>query len=96
MRLKARAAPKVGSCTYIKENKMLIAEIGKNASGVIRVSITGFNDHRFIDCRVYYQDDSGEWKPTKKGIALNEGTIDGVIKALEEAKEQMRHVSGNA
>ncbi len=73
---------------------MLIAEMEKNALEVIRVSLTEFHNHRFVDCRVYYQDDQGEWKPTKKGIALNEGTIDGVIKALEEGRVQLQSDEG--
>ena len=73
---------------------MIIAEMEKNTGEIIRVSITELNNHRFIDCRVYYQDDSGEWKPTKKGIALNDGTIDGVIKALEEARVQLQTDEG--
>ena len=69
---------------------MMIAELEKNAGEVIRVSLAEFHNHRFVDCRVYYQDDQGEWRPTKKGIALNEGTIEGVIKALAEARVQLQ------
>ena len=73
-----------------KEKKMLITEIEKNPNEKIRVSIAEYRNSRFIDCRVYYLTDNGDWLPTKKGIALNSGVIDGVIKALEEAKVQFQ------
>jgi hypothetical protein len=49
---------------------MLIGEIQKNSTEKIRVSIESYKGHEFIDVRVYYEDDTGEWRPTKKGIAI--------------------------
>ena len=49
---------------------MLIAEIEKNVKERIRVSIEEYHDHKFVDCRVYFENDKGEWCPTKKGIAV--------------------------
>ncbi|MGD0231168.1 MAG: transcriptional coactivator p15/PC4 family protein [Syntrophorhabdales bacterium] len=63
---------------------MLICEVEKNMKERIRVSIEEYHGHRFIDCRVYYEDAQGELKPTKKGIALNADTIDEVIEALKK------------
>ncbi len=68
---------------------MLIAEIEKNALEHIRVIITEYKGHRFVDCRVYYKDDKGESKPTKKGITLNDETIGGVIEALQKARQAL-------
>lgn len=68
---------------------MLIAEIEKNATEHIRVVITEYKGHKFIDCRVYYEDDKGEWRPTKKGIALNSETVEGVIEALQKASRAL-------
>jgi hypothetical protein len=39
---------------------------------------------------VYWQDKDGEWEPGKKGIALNEETIDEVIEALQRARDELR------
>ncbi len=63
---------------------MQIAEVQKNAKERIRISLTEYHGHQFIDCRVYYEDGEGKWRPTKKGIALNEDTIDEVIEALQK------------
>ena len=38
---------------------------------------------------MYWQDGEGEWRPSKKGIALNEDTIDEVIEALKKARTQL-------
>ena len=68
---------------------MQIAEIEKNAKEKIRVSIEEYKGHKFVDCRVYFQDEAGEWRPTKKGIALNDDTIDKVIEALQKASKKL-------
>jgi hypothetical protein len=63
---------------------MQIADIQKNAMERIKVIVADYNGHKFIDCRVYYEGSDGEWKPTRKGIALNADTIDEVIEALQK------------
>lgn len=68
---------------------MLVAEVQKNMKEKIRVSIEEYRGTRFIDCRVYFEDDNGEWRPTKKGIALNSETINEVIEALQKASKAL-------
>jgi phage terminase small subunit len=68
---------------------MTINEIEKNTKERIRVSIEEFRGHTFIDCRVYFVDDTGTWRPTKKGIALNSECIEDVIKALQQASVKL-------
>ena len=68
---------------------MLIAEIEKKKRERIRVSIEEYMGSTFIDCRVYFQDESGQWRPTKKGIALAEGCPGEVIDALEKARSEL-------
>ena len=52
----------------------LIAQFEKNATEVVRVSLTEFHGRKLIDLRVYYTDDKGEYRPTRKGISL---AVDG-------------------
>ena len=68
---------------------MLIGEIQKNLKERIRVSIEEYRGHKFIDLRVYFEAENGEWKPTKKGIALNGDSIDAVIEALQKARKKL-------
>jgi|GEM_PF-677542 hypothetical protein len=67
-----------------------IAVIQKNTKEYIKVILTDYNGHRFIDCRVYYEDAQGELKPTRKGISLNADTIDEVIEALRKGNAALK------
>jgi Transcriptional Coactivator p15 (PC4) len=66
-----------------------IAEIEKNVKERIRVSIEEYHGRTFVDCRVYFRDDQGEWRPTKKGIALNLDCINEVIEDLQRAGRKL-------
>ena len=68
---------------------MLIAELEKNPTEQIRVSIEEYRNSVFVDLRVYWQDKDGEWKPSKRGIALPAQAIDGVIAALRKGKKAL-------
>jgi hypothetical protein len=48
----------------------VITQFEKNATEVIRVSITEYRGRKLIDMRVYYSDDEGQYRPTKKGVSL--------------------------
>jgi hypothetical protein len=48
----------------------LIVEFPKNAVEKVRLALRDYKGKQLIDLRIYYQDDAGEWLPTKKGIAL--------------------------
>jgi hypothetical protein len=54
----------------------LIAQFEKNASEVVRVSLTEFRGRTLVDVRVYYTNDEGEHRPTRKGISL---AVDGYL-----------------
>lgn len=69
---------------------MLIGEIQRNEKEKYRISIEEFKGHRFISCRLFFESDKSEWLPTKKGITLNAGNIDEVIKALQEAGKALK------
>jgi len=68
---------------------MLIGEISKNSTEKIKVSVSEYKGYTFLDIRVYYEDDQGEWKPTKKGITVSKDNIDPIIKLLNEGKKKL-------
>jgi hypothetical protein len=68
---------------------MKIAEIEKNQKEKIFISIEEYRGSTFVDLRVYWENEKGEWKPSKKGIALSDETIDPVIKALQKASKAL-------
>lgn len=48
----------------------VIAEFQKNAVEKVRGAFREYKGRNLIDLRIYYQDEAGEWLPTKEGIAL--------------------------
>lgn len=58
--------------------------IEKNKREQIRIEVNEFRGQDLVDIRVYYQDqDSYEWKPSKKGIAFKVELLPEVIKVLQ-------------
>jgi predicted phosphoadenosine phosphosulfate sulfurtransferase len=49
----------------------VIAQFEKNATEVVRVSLSEYRGHKLFDVRVYYSDDEGQYKPTRKGVSLS-------------------------
>jgi Transcriptional Coactivator p15 (PC4) len=65
----------------------LVARIGKNPTEEVRVSLTSYRGHDLVDIRVFFQDEQGEWRPTKRGVSLSVDSFaelrDAVVKAEE-------------
>ena len=64
-----------------------MVEIQKNSREVIRIGESEYEGHKFVDCRIYY-DDSGEWRPTKKGISFSHKIAQEVVEAILETMEE--------
>ena len=48
-----------------------IGELDLGSTQKLLFSISSFRDKNYIDIRTWFQDQSGEWKPTKKGVHFN-------------------------
>ncbi len=68
-----------------KETQM-IHSFPKNALEEIRVSISHYRGKQYIDLRVYYKTDDGEFHPSKKGVTLSPD----LFPELEEAVNRLR------
>jgi len=64
-----------------------LTDIKRNDTEIVRVSKREFKGHEFLDLRIYYQDDEGNYKPTKKGITINPKLVDELIDALNKEKD---------
>lgn len=60
----------------------VVAQFEKNATEVLRISLTEFRGHQLIDARIYYSDDEGQYRPTKKGVSLAVGLYPELKKAI--------------
>ncbi len=67
---------------------MQIGELEKGKDRII-VSLTEFKGRQYVDIRTYFENQEGEWIPTKKGISLMPENLDDMIKFLEEAKKKI-------
>ena len=47
-----------------------IGEMDKGWGEKIVFSVNEFKGKKYADIRIYFEDDEGEWKPTKKGITV--------------------------
>ena len=63
-------------------------EIRKNKSEVIRIQLKEYKEHKLIDLRVWYEDEEGEYKPTKKGISFNTHLSINVANAITEVMSE--------
>ena len=70
----------------IQQDEVLVSSIDKSLGNRIHVRISRFKDRDYLDIRNYYEDDAGEWKPTRKGISVPVEFYDDVMKALTAAK----------
>jgi hypothetical protein len=65
----------------------LVSRIAKNPTEEVRISLTSYRGHDLVDIRVFYQDEQGEWRPTKRGVSLSVDSFaelrDAVVKAEE-------------
>ena len=70
----------------------IIGEIQKNQKEKIIVATNEFKGHKYVDLRVHYEDEtSGEYKPTKKGIAVNPKILPQVVEMMITAAEQLNN-----
>jgi predicted phosphoadenosine phosphosulfate sulfurtransferase len=65
----------------------VIAQFEKNATEVVRISLTEYRGHKLIDLRVYYSDGEGQYRPTKKGVSLAVGLYGDFKKALHSLEK---------
>ena len=70
----------------------ILFKLDKSADRQIRVTLQEYRGGHLIDVRIYYLDDrTGEYRPTRQGIALSSpDMIDDLIKVLPEASEELR------
>ena len=61
-----------------------IAEFEKNSSEVVRISLSEFKGHSYVDIRIFYEDDEGEWRPTKKGVTVSVDLVDELLEAVKK------------
>jgi hypothetical protein len=72
---------------------MQIGEIEKGKDRII-VSTKEFKGKEYIDVRLHFENDQGEWIPTKKGISLTPENLDEMIDLLVKARKTVAKQEG--
>jgi Transcriptional Coactivator p15 (PC4) len=68
----------------------LVARIAKNPTEELRVSLTSYRGYDLVDIRVFFQDDQGEWRPTKRGVSLSVDSFAELREAIVKAEEMLK------
>ena len=66
---------------------MDIGEMQKGKDKII-VALKEFKGKEYIDIRTYFENDNGDWIPTKKGITFPPDSLDEMIDILKSAKKK--------
>ena len=56
---------------------------------LIRVELSEFKGNQYVGARIYYMDDKGDWKPTRKGLTLTPDVMVKVRDAINEALKEL-------
>ena len=66
----------------------MIAQLTKNGSERLHISLGQFNGYELVQQRVYFDAGGGEFRPGKQGLALRVEMLPALIDALVEAKAE--------
>lgn len=61
----------------------------EKGTDLVRIELSEFKGNQYIGARIYYMDDKGDWKPTRKGITLTPDLMEQVRDSLTEALEEI-------
>lgn len=76
--------------------ELLVKAIDKGLGTRIHVRISNFRDRDYLDIRNFYEADNGEWKPTRKGVAVPVEMYQELMDALGDAGKIIAERAANA
>lgn len=71
----------------MSDNAQLIHSFPKNPLEEIRISLTEFKKKQYLDLRVYYKGDDGEFHPSKKGLTVSLDLMADLEEGVRRARE---------
>ena len=68
----------------------IIQDIERGNGEIIRVEISEYRNQKYLNLRIWYTDkESGEYKPTQKGVTLRPEFFPQLKAALEKAEPEI-------
>ena len=72
------------------ETNDIVAEMDKGWNEKIIFSVSDFKGKKYANIRIYYEDDEGAWKPTKKGITVAMDSFREFKERVEELESHLK------
>ncbi len=72
----------------MSQESRIVYSFPKNALEEVRVSLSNYKGKQYVDMRIYYKTDDGDFHPSKKGITFPPD----LFPELEEAVNKLRTV----
>lgn len=71
--------------------KQVVHTFNRNDKEFVQISISEWRGSKYVDIRIFFEDERGGIVPTKKGITIKSALvaelIDGLTKCLEESED---------
>lgn len=74
----------------------LVSTIDKGLGNRIHIRLSCFRDRDYLDIRNFYETEDGEWKPTRKGIAVPVELYKELMAALKEVEPLIKESPATA
>ncbi|MGD0231653.1 MAG: transcriptional coactivator p15/PC4 family protein [Syntrophorhabdales bacterium] len=68
---------------------MIIGEIERGETEVLRISTEEYKGRKYVDLRIYFENNDGEWKPTKKGVTVQPERLEDFMELIRKAKDAL-------
>jgi Transcriptional Coactivator p15 (PC4) len=68
----------------------IIGEMEKGWNEKLIFSVTEYKGKSYANIRIYYEDDEGEWKPTKKGVTVSLDTFNEFKENIEKLESYLK------
>lgn len=73
---------------------MEIGEIQKTSIEKIKIAISELEGHKFVNIRTcYYDNESGEWQHTRKGVTIPPEKFEEFFKLLQKVQKELKRSS---
>ena len=77
-------------------DEVLVRSIDKGLGNRVHVRLSRFKERDYLDIRNFYETEDGEWKPTRKGIAVPVELYDELVEAIAAAKDEIAKRAGTS
>ena len=71
------------------DEKELVHSFDKSPTEQIQVSLSEYKGKTYVDLRIYYKANDGEYRPTKKGITLSPDLLPELGEAVRKLIEKV-------